>query len=264
MITEEHISVTQEPAGVYLTHYTPDPAEKGAKPAKQMAKSLYKWLVDHGIDKTLLVAGGDTTPSMSGYKGGMFAHLEKMLNKALFIVMCMLHINELPLRHLVIGLDGPTSSVTGWTGPIGKILSQVNKMTRLAVFEPIPQLEPLMVLSDDILQSMSTDSSLCYKLVKAAQSGVLDPELANRLVGNLSHSRWLTTGQALLLVYMSSDHGLEDEQIRTLNQIVKWVAQVYFHLFYKIKVQWKIIYGPHHLLTLLRPIGNKIRWLGKW
>ena len=123
VITEEHISVTQEPAGVYLTHYTPDPAEKGAKPAKPMAKSLYKWLVDHGIDKTLLVAGGDTTPSMSGYKGGMFAHLEKMLNKALFIVMCMLHINELPLRHLVIGLDGPTSSVTGWTGPIGKILS---------------------------------------------------------------------------------------------------------------------------------------------
>ena len=59
VITEEHISVTQEPAGVYLTPYIPDPAEKGAKPAKQMAKSLYKWLVDHGIDKTLLVAGGD-------------------------------------------------------------------------------------------------------------------------------------------------------------------------------------------------------------
>ena len=75
---------------------------------------------------------------MSGYKGGMFAHLEKMLNKALFIVMCMLHINELPLRHLVIGLDGATSSVTSWTGPIGKILSQVNKMTRLAAFEPLP------------------------------------------------------------------------------------------------------------------------------
>ena len=51
---------------------------------------------------------------------------------------------------------------------------------------------------------------------------------------------------------MSSDHGLEDEQIRTLNQIVKWVAEVYFHLFYKIKGQWKTIYGPHHLLTLLR------------
>ena len=99
---------------------------------------------------------------------------------------------------------------------------------------------------------MSTDSSLCYKFVKAAQYGVLDPELANRLVGNLYHSRWLTIGQALLLVYMSSDHGLEDEQIRTLNQIVKWVAEVYFHLFYKIKGQWKTIYGPHHLLTLLR------------
>ena len=50
VITEEHISVIQEPAGVYLTHYTPDPEEKGAKPAKQMAKSLYKWLVDHGVD----------------------------------------------------------------------------------------------------------------------------------------------------------------------------------------------------------------------
>ena len=71
---EEHFIITQEPAGVYMTHFTPARAEKGAKPAKQQAQSLYDWLVEHGVGQTLAVIE-DTTASMSGHKGGMLAHL---------------------------------------------------------------------------------------------------------------------------------------------------------------------------------------------
>ena len=49
----------------------------------------------------------------------------------------MLHTNELPLRHLIANLDGPTNSKNGFKGPIGKLLSKVNKLKRLKKFEPI-------------------------------------------------------------------------------------------------------------------------------
>ena len=41
----------------------------------------------------------------------------------------MLHCNELPLRHLLASLDGPTSSKDGFTGPIGSFLSSVQEIS---------------------------------------------------------------------------------------------------------------------------------------
>ena len=67
-----------------MTPFTPAPPQKGAKLAKQQVQPLYDWLVEHGIDQTLAVIGGDTTTSMSDHKGGMLAHLENMLRQTLF------------------------------------------------------------------------------------------------------------------------------------------------------------------------------------
>ena len=95
-------------------------------------------------------------------------------------------------------------------------------MTRLQSFKPIPQLEPLVSLPEDTRKDMSTDSAVCFRLVRAAEYGVLEPELAS----SLSHFRWLTTYQPFLLLYMSTNHHLDKEQKRTLHLIAKWVAQV--------------------------------------
>ena len=37
VIQEEHISVTEEPKGTYITHFTPEEADQSAKPAYQQA-----------------------------------------------------------------------------------------------------------------------------------------------------------------------------------------------------------------------------------
>ena len=124
--------------------------------------------------------------------------------------------------------------------------------TRLQSFEPLPQLEPLVSLPKDTLKDMSTDSAVCFRLVRAAGCVVLGSELACRLVGSLAHFRWLTTYQSFLLLCMSANQDLDGEHKRTLRLIAKWVAQVYFHLSFKIKVQRHLVHGPHHLLTLLR------------
>ena len=113
---EEHISVVSEPGGHYLFHFTPPEADETATAAEQIAKCLVEWMRRHGVDQTINFIGGDSTNVNSGIWGGVFHNVEKLLGRPLNWLLCGLHLNELPLRHLIIGLDGPTSSDTGFTG----------------------------------------------------------------------------------------------------------------------------------------------------
>ena len=110
IIKENHITVREEPRGRYLTHYTPKPKSEISKPAKQCAIGLFDWLMERGKDLNLQLIGSDTTNEMSGWKGGMLHFVEELLNRKLFRSFCWLHINELPFRHIMEKLDGPTSS----------------------------------------------------------------------------------------------------------------------------------------------------------
>ena len=71
IIKENHITVTEELRGRYLTHYTPKPKSGTSKPAKQCAIGLFNWLMERGKDLNLQLICSDTTNEMSGWKGGM-------------------------------------------------------------------------------------------------------------------------------------------------------------------------------------------------
>ena len=150
---QEGISVTSEPDGSYSTHYIPSKGPN--KPAKEAAIEVYNWMVPRGIDQTIIVIGSDSTNSMtgSGNDSGLLTHLEKLIGRKCFHLICMLHTNKLPLRHLIANLDGPTNSKDGFKGSIGKLLSKINQLKRLEKFEPIRQIEPLIKIPDDILKS---------------------------------------------------------------------------------------------------------------
>ena len=79
----------------------------------------------------------------------------------------MLHINELSLRNLEEKLDGATSSRDGFTGAIGKLLSKVNELDINYDFKAITGGEDLIPLTDEVVNSLSTDQHNCYLLVKA-------------------------------------------------------------------------------------------------
>ena len=253
---ENHITVTSEPDGKYRYHFTPGPSDNKNKPAKMIAIGLHSWLVECGLDKLLELLGGDSTNEMSGWSGGSIAWLEKLLGRKLFWVICALHTNELPLRHLITDLDGKSSSKDGFSGPIGKMLSQVNTMSRKSSFEPIEETEEIIQLPEKIVKEMSTDAALSYQLLTAVRAGKLPPELASRKCGTIVHSRWLTTGQTLMMLYMS-EHNLTGEVLRKLKLIVTFVSNVYFHMFYEIKVKHSILDGPRHILTQLRLLHSQ-------
>ena len=109
MITEEHESVTEEPSGRYLTHFVPEVPVHPEKPALKVAQGLFDILEQHDSTDSLQFLAGDSTNMNTGWRGGTHAHLERLLGRRLYWGICPLHTNELPLRHLIAAVDGPTS-----------------------------------------------------------------------------------------------------------------------------------------------------------
>ena len=151
---ENHISVTLEPNGEYLGHVTPSEPEYPEKPAQKEVEAVFAPLQENELTEACLVLGADSTASNTGWKGGAMAHLEKLLGHKCHWKICMLHTNELPLRHLISKLDGPTSSASGFTGPIGKLLPGVEKMEYDPAFKAMPGGEALPEIPDSVVKNI--------------------------------------------------------------------------------------------------------------
>ena len=82
--------------------------------------------------------------SMTGNHNGCISSLEELLNKPLQWVVCLIHTNELPLRHVFTMLDGGTRRPDSFSGPIGKSLSgEVSSWNVAANLKSIPK--PLFI-----------------------------------------------------------------------------------------------------------------------
>uniref|UniRef100_A0A6P7FUT2 Uncharacterized protein LOC114334377 n=1 Tax=Diabrotica virgifera virgifera TaxID=50390 RepID=A0A6P7FUT2_DIAVI len=115
--TEEHIFIVSEPGSKYIGHLTP--------------ASL-------AIRKA---TGCDGTAVNTGNRNGIIRQLELSLNRSLQWFVCLLHANELPLRHLLQHLDGKTTGPKGFRGEIGKQLEkcetlQPTKFKRIEITLP--------------------------------------------------------------------------------------------------------------------------------
>ena len=251
MVREEHISVTAEPKGRYIAHFTPEQHVHPDKPSKKVAEGLYDVLVKCEATETCYTIGGDSYNGNTGWKGGANAHLEKLLGHKCYWAVCMSHTNELPLRHLIEHLDGKTSSKDGFSGPIGQLLSKVLDMEVDYDFRSLPGGPVLIPLSDKIINGLSTDACICYKYCQAIRTGQLTTQLAELKPGPIVHSRWLTTGEALLFMW-TRKHGLTGKNLENLETLVRFCLDSYFKLFFDIKVKHDIIYGPTHVLTQVR------------
>ena len=235
LLKSNHITITQEPEGKYLHHFKLNEPAVGEKPALKEAQGVFNWLRTHGGSKGLKVIGG---VSMTGCHGGSIAHLERLMGHKWHWSICMIHTNQLPLRHLISQLDGPTNSRDGFTGPIGKLLKTVNTMKVTDSFPPIVATTNLAEIPDYIKN--------CYTLTKAIKCGVVSKEVANLKCGPLNHSRWLNTAEALLFLWIK-EHGLEGEHFKKLSLLVSYVLDFYLVLYFDIKVKNSLVHGPQHV-----------------
>ena len=54
-------------------------------------------------------------------------------------------------------------------------------------------------------------------------------------IGNVTTVRWLNTAVTLCRIYLS-DHGLEDDDVATLEVIILFIITYYFPMYFFIKV----------------------------
>ena len=136
-VKEEHYSVCIEPGEKYLFHFTPVKATKSLKHAEIIPNNIVEWLTERGIGKSLKAVGGDSTNENTGWEGGVIKHIEIKLGKKLKWLICQLHTNEFPLRHLITNLDGETKSNNKWFFVIGSILDLAADLDVNPSFETI-------------------------------------------------------------------------------------------------------------------------------
>ncbi|KAK0055599.1 hypothetical protein Bpfe_014874 [Biomphalaria pfeifferi] len=145
LITEEHISIISEPGYIYFGHITPT-----AGSSKVIAAELIAYLSKKNVDLgSIQAVGCDGTVAKTDNRGGIIRLLEVALDKPLQWFVCQLHANELPLRHLLEHLDGPTNGPNGFSGPIGKLLVDCEKLP-VVKYTPINCVLPSGLNSDDL------------------------------------------------------------------------------------------------------------------
>ena len=96
-----------------------------------------------------------------------------------------MHTNELPLRHLIILLDGPTSSDNTFSGPLGKTLQNVENLEYNPKFNAIVLGPGLPELSQDVIDDLSTDQQYGYNMVQSIRSGTVPRHIFLLAIGTI-------------------------------------------------------------------------------
>ena len=111
-----------------------------------------------------------------------------------------------------------------YSGNIGKMLDGCEKLDvfnfKLVLFD----------LLDMGQIDLSTDQQYLYDIHQSVSAGKLSEGLANKNPGKMAHSRWLTTANHILRLYVSTV-----EPSQTLKIIVKYITKVHAPVWFAIK-----------------------------
>lgn len=238
-VTEEHLVLVEEPQSKYLGHTTPSSGS-----AEHIKESIFEFFNSKSIGLDHLLAFGcDGTNVNTGIRGGVLRLIELELKRPIQWLVCQLHGNELPLRHLFHYLDGKTKGPSTFSGPIGKLLEACEKL-------PVIAYSPISVNSEmpDVNNvDLSTDQKYLRDICQAVSSGECSLSLAYREPGKLSHARWLTTANRVLRLYVSTEN-----PSTALTNLVDFVLNVYAPMWFKIKSHPSCKDGARHLWQTIK------------
>lgn len=166
-------------------------------------------------------------------------------------IVCLLHMNELPLRALFKHLDGETSGPKAFKGQIGRMLKATNEVA-VSDFERVFS-DNMPVLPVDIIKDLSTDQKYLYEICHAVQTGYCSASLQKKNPGTLVHSRFLTTANAILRHYISTK-----KPSKKLQHLVKFIITVYAPLWFQIKWKSNVADGSKHVFKMTKLIKENM------
>lgn len=238
IVKEDHYSIIQEPGSKYIGHVTP---ESGS--AKSISVSIFSFISKNvpASLEMLQAVGCDGTVVNTGYKGGVIRKLELKCGRSLQWFVCLLHFNELPLKHLFEKVDGGTTGPTSHSGPIGKMLTNCENL-------PVTNFKSMNCSLPTIDKSeLSTDQKYLFLICEAINSGSCSEEVANLNPGNLSNSRWLTKANRICRLYIATENPSFELKLMT-----QFVLTVYAPSWFRIKFNSSVKYGAKHLYSFIQ------------
>ena len=217
-----------------------------------MADDFLDVIAEHDSTESIEAVVMDGTNTNTGWKDGMMAHVERDMSTLILWLVCQLHGNELPFRHLFSHCDGGlgTSGPDSFKGPIGKQCKEEIHLKDIVNFEIIST--SLVNLDEHIWTDLSRDQKLLYQYVKAIESGLVSDRLAMQVAGPIDHSRWLTLSIRILQIYTRTANPSSG-----LSMIVQYICQVYAPMWLWIKSHAKFTKGPNNVLRLLHLIRSQ-------
>ena len=185
---------------------------------------------------------------MTGKSKGFIASLETLIGRLLQWIICLLHLNELPLRHAFQNLDGVTSRPDSFSGLIGGQLNGAVSEWKVEKFKSIPN-PKFLVIPNSLMDDLSSDQYYAYRICCAVMLGSFDANLEFLEVGGLNHSRWLTLGCRILRFHVA-----QEKLTSNLSTLAEFLVKVYFPGWFQIKFNNKIIDGPKNYLNILTQV----------
>ena len=243
--TEEHVVYTKEPGGEYLCHSA---VENGT--GRGLATDALEVLAETNSLKTVKAVCCDGTNVNTGWREGMFAHIERDLGRKLLLCSCLAHANELPFRKLFDWCDGGfgTTGPTSFGGDMGERCKHKLHLEDVVVFAIIET--ELEDIDEEVVKDLSRDQNLLYSYIKAVAAGRVPAKLATQVAGPLNHSRWLTLAIRLLQLYTRTSNPPNG-----LKTVVRFIQTVYGPCWFMIKQKRKFTFGPaivFHQMSLIK------------
>lgn len=174
---EEHISILREPGSIFLSHVTVENGE-----SLTITNTIRDRLEDKNIEKSTVKAiGCDSTNVNVGVKGGVIRLFELELQTNLQWLVCLLHMNELPLRVLLYKYVGKSKDPRNFTGPLGEMLPRCESM-------PIVQFERMDFGGDMEMENIDTsafnaDNKYLFDICRIICTGIIPANFENRSIG---------------------------------------------------------------------------------
>lgn len=151
MIKEDQIAFVQQPGSFFMGHKTVLTTS-----APETVTAINQIMKDTSVSPDDIdYLGSDGTPGNTGQHAGAIRLFEEEHGKSVQWSICMLHLNELPLRALIEKMDGPFKSKNTLSGPIGTRLNTCEALPVADLFIPVHFPVPAEMDMDDL--KMSTD-----------------------------------------------------------------------------------------------------------
>ena len=198
------------------------------------------------------VLGADGTTVNTGHLNDSMRNMELRLGQPLQRAVCTLHQAELPMRKMFEHLDGPTTGPWSYSGPIGKLLKsdQLHLTPLNHHFTPL-HLADIPPLIPEVKEKMSTDAVLLHDLSQYVNTRIPGSDnLAQRKIGPLNHSRWLTHATRIERLLLSTNP--DEPFYSNLVLLATYITAIYFTGHKELKYKPSITDSPAHFYNQIR------------